>query len=123
MAKKKLNLSTKEDKVYGEFTKGYRLSDNFIDRRGQKSYADTLDQYGRNYDRFMGETPTPASRKARQETMTPIARDTTRADSSPSDFDPFLNKGGSDTTPSNSFSQTRKVDAEEAVRKTHFERN
>lgn len=125
---KKLNLSTQGDKVYGDFARNYRQSSNVEDRRdGRGLIRATTDMFGRP-DAF-GRTNTRdvLESKGGNKEPTSTARASNRspgttAETTPDDnSDDFRMYGGgrNTTTPSS----TRKVDAEEAVRKTHLERN
>jgi len=105
MARKKMDLSiadpTRNQSKYRDFTRNYRQSENLEDRRGRQ-FQPT-------------ETPSAQWSGAKQ----------SRTSSTPPDQygdDLGAMVGGMDST-STSASATRKVDAEEAIRRTHFERN
>lgn len=106
MAKKPLlDATSRPPSAFSAFTAGYRLSSNVEDRRGKKQYDPT--DTPSDYTAGMTSTSGSASRpKTEEDEM----------------YGTSSNKG--DTTPSSrtSGSTTRKVDAEEAIRRTHIER-
>lgn len=108
MAPRKLNLSiadpTTNQSKYRDFTRNYRQSTNVEDRRGEHAAS-------RARVAASGRTPVDAE----YGTRTPRTR-TNDGSTGEGGVDPFTGEGSSGST-------TRKVDAEEAVRRTHFERN
>lgn len=112
----KLNLSTKEDKVYGEFTKGYRLSTNVIDRRGKQQYHPT--------ETTRPNTNIESNRKSisvgKSSPLDTRSSDTTnqRVNEGAADSEDWqVGRGGltADVTPKMKPGQSRKVDPDEAL--------
>lgn len=98
MARKPLlDATSRPESPFSSFTKGYRQSRNIEDRRAAQFRP--------------SETPVTHGRQAVRPNQTPP--------DAYADMDMVFSVDSPTTTPS----ATRKVDAEEAVRKTHFERN
>ena len=105
MARKKMDFSiadpSRNQSKYRDFTRNYRQSENLEDRRGRQFQP----------------TETPSAQwsgyKQSRTSSTP-------PDEYSDDINAVLGGGFSTTTPTSS---SRKVDAEEAIRRTHFERN
>lgn len=120
MARKPLlDATSRPATAYSEWTKNYRQSANVKDRRGKMWDKPT-------------ETPVDALYDSRQKMGDPrlsrggpggmtgrVKEDTSTLDDYASDMAGFGMKSG-DTTPTSS---TRKVSAEEAIRRTHTERD
>lgn len=107
----KLNVSTSGRKSYGDFTKNYRQSSNVEDRRvpDRKLEPDAYsNQVYYNEDGSVGSTGGPGD--------LPRKRTTGERPRNPDSIsDDEFNKGGG-------LYATRKVDPEEAIRKTNTER-
>lgn len=124
---KKLNLSISDTSVnrtkFGDFTRNYRQSANVVDQRdGRGDFRASSDMYGRtgadstNLREFYDQGGRGRTRTSSTSTPSNNSVDT----ATPDDYaSTDIGAKISATTPS----QTRKVDAEEAVRRTHFERN
>lgn len=104
----KLNLSTFGRKSYGDFTRDYRQSSNVEDRRVPDRKLEP-DAYSNQV--FYGEDGSVASRGGRPKQPTTGER----ARNPDSISDDEFNRGGG-------LYATRKVDPEEAIRKTNTER-
>lgn len=126
---KKLNLTIADpsanDKTYKPFVSNYRQSANVIDRRdGRGEIRASTDMYGRsgvtentNVREFYEKGAKGKTRTSPN--ATPVSGSTVDS-TTPDDYATSdIGAKFSQTTPNSS----RKVDAEEAVRKTHFERN
>lgn len=104
MAKKPLlDATSRPESTYSAFTKNYRASDSIIDRRGKQYRPTSTNPRGGSVGGGTG----------------PVREDTQAVDDYNSDMAGFGGKS-SETTPRNS---SRKVDADEAIRRTHTERN
>lgn len=120
MARKKINLSIADPTVnrsgYGDWTRNYRQSTNVEDRR--RKVADMPDRTPRDFDYAeVSKMNDPSLSRTRTGGSTGAYKNDTQTpdDYATSDIGYKPNQ----TTPSS----TRKVDAEEAIRRTHFERN
>lgn len=104
----KLNVSTSGRKSYGDFTRNYRQSSNVEDRRVPDRKLEP-DAYSNQV--YYSEDGSVASRggKPKQSTTGEQARNPDTIS------DDEFNKGGG-------LYAARKVDPEEAIRKTHVER-
>jgi hypothetical protein len=126
MADKKKLLSISDPSVnrtkYGDFTRNYRQSSNVIDQRDNRGdFRARSDMFGRTGadSTNLREFYEQGGRGRTRDTGT-STRPQTSEIATPDDYSGGAAYGGmvSETTPNS----TRKVDAEEAIRKTHFER-